>query len=246
MSAARLVLLHGFTQGGGIWVPVMERLTVRCPIDAPDLPGHGAASDLGTDMATTADELVRRFGRGAWVGYSMGGRLALHVALRHPEAVSHLVLCSTTAGLRAEADRADRRASDAALADRIRSIGLDAFLGEWLAQPLFATLKPDRIGADIDAEVRAANTVEGLATSLEVNGTGAQDSLWDSLAELSMPVLVVTGGLDRKFGELGEQLVASIGDNATHTVVPHCGHAVPFEDPATFSAIVDVFLRRHS
>ena len=100
MRAERLVLLHGFTQGGGIWLPVIERLTIRCALDAPDLPGHGASSLLATSLPETADTLVTEYGSAAWVGYSMGGRLALHVALQHPHRVSHLVLCSTTAGLR--------------------------------------------------------------------------------------------------------------------------------------------------
>lgn len=249
MTASRLVLLHGFTQGGAIWVPVMERLSVRCAIDAPDLPGHGSAADRRTDMRTTADDLVDRFGRSAWLGYSMGGRLALHVAVQHPASVSHLVLCSTTAGLRTEEERSGRRASDAELAERLRSLGRDAFLEEWLAQPMFATLSANRAEVELDAQfdslVRSANTVEGLVSSLELSGTGAQDSLWESLAGLSMPVLVVTGGLDAKFTALGEQLVSAIGDNATHLVVPDCGHAIPFERPDTFARIVDDFLRLH-
>lgn len=244
MNPARLVLLHGFTQGGGIWVPVMERLHVRCAIDAPDLPGHGSAAHVLTDMANTASDLARRFGRGAWVGYSMGGRLALHVALHHPEVVSHLVICSATAGLKSEVERLERRSADDALGRRIRALGVEAFLGEWLDQPLFATLADDRTDSDHDAEVRLANTVDGLVGSLAVNGTGAQDSLWDAIGGLDMPVLVVTGRLDTKFTETGRQLVAAIGSNATHVIVDHCGHSVPFEDPATFARIVDDFVTR--
>jgi len=242
MRPSRLVLLHGFTQGGGIWLPVVERLTTRCAIDAPDLPGHGAAADTHTSLPDTADQLAARFGDGAWIGYSMGGRLALHIALRHPNLVTHLVLCSATAGIRDDEERAQRRRADDELADRIRSIGVGRFLDEWLSQPMFSTLSAERESAAVDAEVRRANTAEGLATSLELSGTGTQSSLWDELPSLDMPVLIVTGELDEKFTTIGAEMSRLIGSNARHVIVPDCGHSVPFESPDQFAAIVDHFI----
>lgn len=242
MGPSRIVLLHGFTQGGAIWIPVMERLASRCAIEAPDLAGHGSASDLTSSLPEAADQLADEFGLSAWVGYSMGGRLALHVAVRHPEDVSHLVLCSATAGLRDPAERAARRASDAALAERIQTIGLTSFLDEWMNQPLFESLKTDRPDAAHDAEVRLANTASGLASSLLSWGTGSQEPLWAELPLLDMPVLVVSGSLDQKFTAIGTEMVAAIGSNARHVVVPGCGHAVPFEAPDTFAGLVDDFI----
>lgn len=239
MIPRRIVLLHGFTQGGAIWVPTMEAITTRSPIDAPDLPGHGSSSDVTTGLSDTADEIGQTYGNAAYVGYSMGGRVALHLALARPGIVSHLVLCSTTAGIEDPAERAKRRNDDAALAARIRAIGVDAFLEEWLAQPMFRDLKR----TTHDAEVRGANTAAGLASSLENSGTGEQEPLWDRLATLEMPVLVVTGENDAKFGAIGERLVAAIGENASHVVVPGAGHAVPFERVAVFAALVSAFLR---
>lgn len=242
MRPTRLVLLHGFTQGGGIWLPIIERMSTRCAIDAPDLPGHGAASDIRMSLAETADDLSETFGLGAWVGYSMGGRIALHLALRHPELVSHLILCSATAGIRDDAERAQRRTTDELLANRIRAIGIDRFLEEWLAQPMFSTLLNDRESASHDAEVRSANTAEGLATSLTTSGTGTQVSLWEQLPQLDMPVLIVTGQFDAKFTSIGSEMTQMIGPNAHHVVVPRCGHAVPFESPDVFARIVDEFI----
>lgn len=242
MRAERLVLLHGFTQGGGIWLPVIERLTIRCALDAPDLPGHGASSLIATSLPETADALVTEFGSAAWVGYSMGGRLALHVALQHPHHVSHLVLCSTTAGLRDADERAQRRANDEKLASHIREIGTVKFLDEWLAQPLFATLRADRPDVALDRDVREANLPEGLASSLEFAGTGAQASLWEQLPSLTMPVLIVTGELDTKFTAIGAEMAAAIGDNAHHIVMAGCGHSLPFEHPDSFARIVDEFV----
>lgn len=239
MIPRHIVLLHGFTQGGAIWVPVMEAITTRAPIDAPDLPGHGSAANVTTDLATTADQLARRYGKGAYVGYSMGGRVALHVALAHPESVSHLVLCSTTAGIDDPAERAARHDADSALAAHLRNVGVDTFLAEWLAQPMFASLAV----TTHDAEVRAANSAEGLATSLETAGTGTQTPLWDRLHTLDMPVLIVTGEHDEKFTALGRRLVDCIGDNARHVEVPGAGHALPFERPTDFAALLSAFLR---
>lgn len=239
MIPRRVVLLHGFTQGGAIWVPIMESITTRAPIDAPDLPGHGSEASIATDLPTTAENLARRYGKAAYVGYSMGGRVALHVALAHPELVSHLVLCSATAGIDDPAERIARLAADSTLAARIREIGLDAFLEEWLAQPMFSSL----VATTHDAEVRAANTAEGLASSLEAAGTGTQEPLWDMLHNLSMPVLVVTGENDAKFTAIGRRLVYCIGANARLVEVPGAGHAAPFERSGEFAALLSAFLR---
>lgn len=239
MIPRHIVLLHGFTQAGGIWVPVMETTTTRAPIDAPDLPGHGSAAAVVSDLATTAQRFAGEFANAAYVGYSMGGRVALHVALNHPGSVSHLVLCSTTAGIDDDHERAARRASDDALAHRIRAIGVDAFIDEWTAQPMFASLRR----STIDDEIRKANTAEGLASSLETMGTGQQVPMWDRLHELSMPVLVVTGSNDPKFTSIGKRMTGMIGDNAVHVEVPDTGHSVPFERPADFGALLSAFLR---
>lgn len=239
MIPRRIVLLHGFTQGGAIWVPIMEAVTTRAPIDAPDLPGHGSESAVATDLPSTASAITDRYGRGAYVGYSMGGRVALHVALAHPDLVSHLVLCSTTAGIDDPQERIQRRTADSALAAHIRDVGVDMFLTEWLAQPMFASLAV----TSHDAEVRAANTAEGLARSLETSGTGTQEPLWGRLHTLEMPVLVVTGERDEKFTAIGRRLVEEIGDNARLVEVPGAGHAVPFERPTDFAALLSAFLR---
>lgn len=239
MMPRRAVLLHGFTQGGGIWVPVMESMTTRCAVDAPDLPGHASASAVAASLESTADDLAATFGNAAYVGYSMGGRIALHIALRHPHLVSHLVLCSTTAGIDDPDERESRRESDARLAARIREVGVDTFLSEWTAQPMFARLRR----TSLDHEVRSSNTAEGLARSLETMGAGQQEPCWDRLDQLDMPVLIATGTNDEKFTDLGRRLARSIGNNALHVEVPDAGHAVPFERPAEFASLLSAFLR---
>jgi 2-succinyl-6-hydroxy-2,4-cyclohexadiene-1-carboxylate synthase len=126
------------------------------------------------------------------------------------------------------------------MAARVERDGVEAFVDAWLAQPLFAGLGPDVQFR----EARAENTVEGLAESLRQAGTGAQDPLWDRLDRLTMPVLVVAGGLDTKFTALGRRLVDAIGDNAELAIVDGAGHAAHLERPTEFIALLRRFLAR--
>jgi 2-succinyl-6-hydroxy-2,4-cyclohexadiene-1-carboxylate synthase len=157
----------------------------------------------------------------------MGGRMALHAALAHPDAVERLVLISTTAGIEDEVERAVRRRADDERAERIERIGVDAFLEEWLAQPLFDSLAPE----DRDLDERRRNTGVGLAASLRRAGTGTQGSLWARLVDLSMPVLVISGSLDAKFSSLAGRMTELIGDNARWVLLPG-GHTVHRESAA--------------
>ena len=200
--AERLILVHGFTQTARSWAGVVARLPKRFEPVAIDAPGHGAAAAVTTDLTGAAAEVVRAGGAGAYVGYSMGARICLHAAFSRPDAVERLVLISGTAGIDDAGERAARRASDEALADAIERDGVDAFLERWLAQPLFATL-PDTAR---DVEDRRRNTSAGLAASLRLSGTGTQTPLWDRLAELAMPVLLVAGARDHKFVALAERM----------------------------------------
>jgi 2-succinyl-6-hydroxy-2,4-cyclohexadiene-1-carboxylate synthase len=174
----------------------------------------------------------------SWVGYSMGGRFALHVALRHPDAVRRLVLVSTTAGIDDPNERESRRAADKALADRIENIGVRAFLAEWLSQPLFATLPAEAAAL----ESRLTSTAHGLASSLRLAGSGQQEPLWERLSSLSMPVLVIAGELDSKYVALARRLVESIGSNASLQIIERAGHACHLEQPQAFLRIVQPFL----
>jgi len=204
-------------------------------VEAPDAPGHGARSDNPTDLWTAALGLSAECGRATWVGYSMGGRLSLHVALAHPDAVERLVLVGASPGLRDDEERDARRRADEALAIELERDGIDAFLELWLAQPLFSTLSVE--GADLAA--RRANSVEGLAGSLRLAGTGAQEPLWDRLHEIGVPVLLVVGGLDGKFRDLAHAMSERLPD-ATVVELGGCGHACHLEAPERFAdAVLD-------
>ncbi len=238
-SAIRpIVLLHGFTQTGASWGPMVAELRSRAPIIVPDAPGHGGSSQVRADLWRTADLLVETVGRPAlWVGYSMGGRMALHVALAHPDQVEGLVLISTTPGIDAPKEREARRAADDALAARIHTEGTEAFLDFWLAQPLFSTLPPETAGR----EARLANKPDGLASSLRLAGTGSQEPLWDRLAQLkerSLPVLLIAGALDRKYSDEAARMASAIGPTARALIVNGAGHACHLERPEVVAAAI--------
>lgn len=235
-AGPRIVLLHGFTQTAAAWAPLATRLSADHEVMAIDLPGHGGSAHVDLDLPATADAVADTGGRATYVGYSMGGRVALRLALDRPEAVERLVLIGATAGIDDPDERAARRRADTALADRIECDGVDAFLVDWLAQPLFAGLAPD----PDDLAARRANPAAGLAASLRRSGTGTLDPPWweelPRLGAAGIPVRLVVGGHDAKFAALAERLAAGIGLTASVGVVAGAGHACHLEAPDRFLA----------
>lgn len=236
----RLVLLHGFTQTGRCWGPVADDLARDHEVVRLDAPGHGGSSAVRADLVAAAALVAEAGGTGVYVGYSMGARMALHVALRAPEVVRALVLIGGTPGIEDPDERARRRERDHALAQRVRDQGVAAFVDEWLALPLFAGLPA---WARFDAE-RRRNTPEGLAASLELAGTGSQRPLWADLGRITVPVLAVAGADDDRYAAVARRMAAAIGGHATAAVVPDAGHAAHLERPREFLAVLRPWLAR--
>lgn len=241
-SGPPLVLLHGFTQAGASMRPLAEALSAARTVLLPDLPGHGDSSNVSATLYEAADLLAGACGPASWFGYSMGGRHALHVAVRHPEVVQRLAVLGATAGITDPAARRARRARDGDLATRIEKIGVPAFLDEWLAQPLFARLPDD----PADRAIRLRNTPAGLATSLRLAGTGAQEPLDTPLGALDAPVLAMAGELDEKFRAEADRIAAAVGSNAAVAAVPGAGHAAHAERPADVLALLRSWLESPS
>jgi 2-succinyl-6-hydroxy-2,4-cyclohexadiene-1-carboxylate synthase len=234
-----LLLLHGFTQTGRGWDEVVRHLareTYR-PL-APDLRGHGAAASRRpiSFAACVADVAGLAAGRFALAGYSLGGRLALHVALAHPERVSRLVLVSTTAGIEDPQERARRRAADEELAAWMEPRLMTEVADRWGAQPLFAGQAPD-VAAAARAD-RLNNDPRHLAAALRGIGTGSMTPVWDRLAELEMEVAVLAGERDAKFAALARRLADGL-PRGTLTIVRGGGHALPLEAPAAVAAAIE-------
>ena len=227
---ADLVLLHGFTQTGRSWQPIAHALAGRYRALAPDLPGHGDFAERRPASFAACDAYLRVVAGGSFTlaGYSMGGRIALHAAFSLGQRVERLVLIGASPGIADPAERAARAAADAALADRIEAIGIDAFVREWGAQPLFDGIPrgvAELIGAD-----RRRNTASGLAAALRGLGTGVMPPLWSRLPELAVPVDLVVGERDEKFGAIAARMAEQLPDGRVH-VVPGAGHAVHLETP---------------
>jgi 2-succinyl-6-hydroxy-2,4-cyclohexadiene-1-carboxylate synthase len=231
------VALHGFAGTGRLWEPVSALLAPdRLRVWAPDLPGHGAASaDRPIDFSTTVERVLAGApDRFALCGYSLGGRVALHVALAAPERVSRLVLVATTAGLDAEADREARRRADEELAAAFAAATIEEVAERWLGQPLFAGDPPAALERQRRDVLR--NDPGALAAVLRGLGTGTMVPLWDRLGELTMPAVVLAGARDPKYVALGERLVAALPGASALSVVPGAGHGLPREAPEAVAA----------
>lgn len=233
-SGPPVVWLHGFTQTRAsahsfrsILAGTRELLTI-------DLPGHGENADLGASLSETADLLDEVVPREPFTlaGYSLGGRVALHFALAQPRRLRALVLVSATLGIADATERDRRRQRDEALADHLEAIGAEAFLDEWLAQPMFADLPADPLE-------RAARSrdARGMANSLRRSGTGTQAWLAPRARDLRVDTLVIAGQRDEKF--VGEaRLLGEAIAGARVITVPGVGHAAHLEAPEALANLV--------
>jgi 2-succinyl-6-hydroxy-2,4-cyclohexadiene-1-carboxylate synthase len=245
-----LVLLHGFTGRGDAFGPLAAHLPGRALV-APDLPGHGRAPPLAAQgraafgqvldvLAGTLDAQGLR--QVDLHGYSMGARLALAFALRHPARVRRLVLESGSPGLRTRRQRLHRRAADERLAHLVQTLGVGPFVARWEALPLFAGLRALPEGAQSGLRARReGQSPEGLAWALRSLGTGVQPSQWERLARLPVPVLVISGGRDAKFTRIGRELAARIPE-ARAVVIPGAFHVPHLEAPGEWAREISRFL----
>jgi 2-succinyl-6-hydroxy-2,4-cyclohexadiene-1-carboxylate synthase len=235
-SGPRYVLAHGFTQNSRCWGSFGHLLGETGTVVAVDAPGHGDSRHDEADLVQAGRLLGEAGLPGVYVGYSMGGRMALHTAL-DPVVAPHveaLVLIGATAGLESEGERADRRRADEALAEDLLRDGLEAFLDRWLSLPLFAGIARE----DQHRAERLANRPEGLAASLRNCGTGTQQPLWSRLGDIAVPVLLLSGDNDAKFTALAARM-ASFIPAATAMTIADAGHACHTEQPArTVDAIL--------
>jgi 2-succinyl-6-hydroxy-2,4-cyclohexadiene-1-carboxylate synthase len=227
-----VVLLHGFSGTRRAWDGVIAALDPeRYRPLALDLPGHGGAADARRPITfggCVQDVLAQAPARFTLCGYSLGGRVALHVALAAPERVRRLVLVSATAGIEDPAARAARREADGVLARELEETPFEQFIERWRTQPLFAS-EPPAVGA-LAREDQRRNRPDALAAALRGIGAGEMAPLWDRLGDLPMPVAVVVGERDAKYRALGARMVGLLADGELR-VLPG-GHGLVLENPA--------------
>ena len=253
-----LLFVHGFLGNRHDWEQIVETLSAHALCISIDLPGHGLSTNVpATTFDDAADAIVEILDAegipsAILVGYSMGGRIALYTALRHPRRFEALVLESATAGIANTAERDVRQHRDMQLAQELEELELAAFLRWWYSQPLFASLskRPDLLATMLIR--RESQEPKALAGALRAYCQGVQPSLWERLKEIDIPVLLMAGEEDRKYMLVARSLYGRLlehdrddvsvrvlrGDGArahTEHIVPGAGHNVHLEAPAAFS-----------
>ncbi|MGO9907948.1 MAG: 2-succinyl-6-hydroxy-2,4-cyclohexadiene-1-carboxylate synthase [Solirubrobacteraceae bacterium] len=232
-----VVLLHGFTHTGASWDPVVSALGERYRALAIDIRGHGSASGrepvalegVLEDLAAVAPA------RFTLVGYSMGGRIALHAALALPERIERLVLIGASPGIADPAEREARLRDDERLAGEIDSMSIEAFAHRWAQTPVLAGQPPEVLAAAHADRLR--NRPAGLAAALRGLGNASLPPLWERLGEIRIPVALVVGERDEKFKAIADQMAARL-PAAEVIVAPGAGHAVHLEAPARVASVI--------
>jgi len=240
-----VLALHGFAGSAGDIEPVIQASLGECQWWALQLPGHGQGEPIEEpltlasflDLVETArKEIVDATGEPPMLlGYSMGGRLALHAALQNPEKWRALVTIGATPGLDDPAEREARQQADAELAARMRRQSIDEFLGEWQAKPIIRSQEniPRRI-RDAMTQRRRENDPAALARVLETLSPGTLPSLWDELPRLTIPCLFVAGEDDPKFSAIAERMAAAV-PNARTAIIHNAGHCAHLENTPRFT-----------
>ena len=246
-----LVALHGFTGSVQTWRSFSRAAGTGFTVVAVDLPGHGASDSPQDSRLYTMKRHVQalaeiidrlRLERVAWLGYSLGGRIALGAAIALSERTEALVLESASPGIASEEERRQRIREDEALACWIAEVGVQRFVEYWESLPLWNSQK--RLPAVIRDGLRSQrlrNNPCGLANSLRGVGTGAQPPLHDRLEEITAPALLVAGEEDEKFTGIAREMRRAIPTSRLETVA-EAGHAVHLEQPEIFEGAVTGFL----
>lgn len=244
-SGPPLLLIHGFLGSGRSWGDLPDRLG-SSHVVAVDLPGHGSSGgarvpeDVGVPrVAALLNELQERvFSEPAsWLGYSMGGRIALAAAAEGIP-MGRLLLESAGPGLATEVERGERRRVDRERAAALRASGIEAFVDDWLRMPLFQGLAGLPLGQQAAARaLRCAQDPDRMAAWLLGGGTGSQSDYRPALADIEVPVHLLVGERDRKYVGLAWEMAEGLS-RAKVTLAPGAGHLVHMESPDVWTAWV--------
>lgn len=250
-----LLLLHGFMGDQRVFDHLLDGLADFCNPVTIDLLGHGQSSksdDPGDyrEEQQVADirTFIRRLSTDMDVddgrflhGYSMGGRLALKIALADPALVGGLILESTNCGIPDERQRSRRRQTDEQRARDITT-DLDRFLTHWQQLPLFAspeTNNKEQLHRKYRA-IQRGQSPEALAASLRGFGTGSMRPCCDELPSLNRPVLLMAGTHDEKYRQINRRLEQRLPAARFSTL--KAGHRVHLDNPDKFITEIKSFL----
>jgi len=225
----RIVFLPGFMQHADTWDEVAAAVGQRYPSAVVDFATWTFEGRVG--------EILAAAGHGdVVVGYSMGGRLALHAALRSG-VFRGLVLVGASPGIEGDEEREARRVADESLAAWIETHSIEEVVARWERNPVFAT-QPEAL-VEAQRAGRLRHSPADLATLLRSAGQGALPAVWDRLPSLSVPLLAVAGSLDSAYAAAAVRM-ALLAPHAQTAIIEGAGHAVHLERPADVSeAIVE-------
>jgi 2-succinyl-6-hydroxy-2,4-cyclohexadiene-1-carboxylate synthase len=250
-SGPPLLMLHGFTGSNQAWRGTPDALSSQFSVTAVDMIGHGNTSAPEKPERYSIEHAVQdllglldllEIETTVLLGYSMGGRVAQHLALTAPERINVLILENTAPGINDPDERASRRASDERQAQMIEKRGLERFIRHWESIPLFESQKslPEHVRAR-QRELRLSQNPTGLANSLRGMGAGTMEPVGDRLNEFTMPVLYLAGEYDTKYREIGKQMTARM-PCAEYVEIAGAGHTVHLEQPEMYVEVVKAFL----
>jgi 2-succinyl-6-hydroxy-2,4-cyclohexadiene-1-carboxylate synthase len=246
-SFPKLLFLHGFMGCGDDFLPIINTLLPKFCCLAVDLPGHGLTEVLdsrGYGMAAIAPTLINllqalNFTPCHLIGYSMGGRLGLYLACQFPQHFTSIFLESASPGLATERERLLRQQQDEILATELES-GWPMFVARWYAQPLFDNLRHSSQFEEM-LQRRRHNRPYPLAQALRGLGTGMQPSLWNAMANLTMPLTLVVGERDQKFVQINQSMAAR-QPLAQLKILADCGHVAHAEKPTALTTALKAHL----
>ena len=230
-----VIFVPGFMQRGEAWEPVAAGVATRY---------RSTCLDLATwTFEERVQEILNATQPGdALVGYSMGGRLALHAALRDPARLGALVLVGVSAGIEDRVEREDRRRSDESLAEWMERRSIEEVVERWESNPVFASQPPDLRARQRPG--RLSHDPRLLAKLLRSAGQGALEPVWNHLHTLSCPVLLTAGEGDRRYGTAARKMAEHIA-NARVRLIQDAGHAPQLEQPQATSQLLREFLDEH-
>ena len=237
-----LTALHGFIENDLVW---RDFIAGAVPVRTPLLPGHGGKPcPPETTLASVASDIAKGMADGDdLLGYSLGGRVALQLALDHPRKVRRLVLISAGPGLATEQERKERIARDERLSQVLEEDGIGPFVAWWEANPVLKPAKP--LSRRVEESLRCMRLNQDplpLASVMRTLSQGRMDVLMERLPSLTVPVLLITGATDRIYSARLTEMAKRI-PNATLRLIPDAGHAVHRERPDALHATVVEFLR---
>jgi 2-succinyl-6-hydroxy-2,4-cyclohexadiene-1-carboxylate synthase len=247
-----LFFLHGFTGCAMDWLPIVSSLNKRFNYYLVDLVGHGKSDSPKEGYNYFIDSIVNQLREIiislcnkniVLVGYSLGGRVALNFALKNRMLLKGLILESSSWGISDEYLKDKRAEEDERLAEFIENNPIEKFIDYWMNLDLFNTQR--RFSNEMRSQIRERkleNNKIGLANSLRYSGTGKMEPLSNSIKDLTLKTLLVTGGLDSKFTDINDNMVKFL-TNAEHLIIKNAGHNTHLEEPQRFIEAVNNFIR---